>query len=413
MEGKRKMANFCSECGAPLNGGNFCSECGAKAEDTPIQVEKKQPDNPYSEIDFERGYSIYGKSMLGLTNWVSTTYGIPRSEAKKLCNDFLETKKDEKAPNLFKRAWNQANDEIRQSSTNQNNTIKIENIPLIKRDPAEQRIKENKQIYEKTWFIIFLLIFFFPVGLFLMWKYSHWSKAVKVIVTILIGLMVIFTIVSDNSENNDIGEYDSYISVGSNDSSTQPVKTVSESVQLLMNEGLSESEANAIMSDLNSVGIKELISLKKGSGEGVDKLQAYAFSSESVSGLLTIENRKTYYIGTGNIDLFDSTKGGKLDDVTRYIISTSEKYMFMSDAENYVKQGLKAPSTADFPSQILSGDWKVNRKDDVVTVSSYVDAQNSFGAMIRSNFVVQISYSTGSCLYLEIDGQAMYGTYHN
>lgn len=86
--------------------------------------------------------------------------------------------------------------------------------------------------------------------------------------------------------------------------------------------------------------------------------------------------------------------------------------MFMSDAENYVKQGLKAPSTADFPSQILSGDWKVNRKDDVVTVSSYVDAQNSFGAMIRSNFIVQISYSTSSCLYLEIDGQVMYGTYH-
>lgn len=272
--------------------------------------------------------------------------------------------------------------------------------------------KENKQIYEKTWFIILLLIFFFPVGLFLMWKYSQWNKAVKIIVTILVGLMVVFTVVSDNSENNDIGESDSSISVGSNDSSTQPVKTVSKSVQLLMDEGLSEAEANVIMSDLNSVGIKELISLKKGSGEGVDKLQAYAFSSESVSGLLTIENRKTYYIGTGNIDLFDSTKGGKLDDVTRYIISESEKYTFMSDAENYVKQGLKAPSTADFPSKVLSGDWKVNRKDDVVTVSAYVDAQNSFGAMIRSNFIVQISYSTSSCLYLEIDGQVMYGTYH-
>lgn len=406
------MAKFCSKCGAPLNGGNFCSECGAKAEDNPTQAEKIQPDNSYGEIDFERGYSIYGKGLLGLTNWVSTNYGIPRSEAKKLCSDFLETKKDEKAPNLFKRALNQANDEIQKNSTSQNNSIPKANVPLTNPDPAEQQAKENKQIYEKTWFIILLLIFFFPVGLFLMWKYSQWNKAVKIIVTILVGLMVVFTVVSDNSENNDIGESDSSISVGSNDSSTQPVKTVSKSVQLLMDEGLSEAEANVIMSDLNSVGIKELISLKKGSGEGVDKLQAYAFSSESVSGLLTIENRKTYYIGTGNIDLFDSTKGGKLDDVTRYIISESEKYMFISDAKNYVEQGLKAPSTADFPSQFLSSDWKVNRKDDVVTVSAYVDAQNSFGAMIRSNFIVQISYSTSSCLYLEIDGQVMYGTYH-
>lgn len=138
------MAKFCSECGAPLNGGNFCSECGAKVKNTPTQVEKIQPDNSYSEIDFERGYSIYGKGLLGLTSWVALNYGIPRSEAKKLCIDFLETKKDEKAPNLFKRAWNQANDEIRQSSTSQNNTIQEGSVPLTKRDQAKQQIKENK-----------------------------------------------------------------------------------------------------------------------------------------------------------------------------------------------------------------------------------------------------------------------------
>lgn len=30
--------------------------------------------------------------------------------------------------------------------------------------------------YKKTGWIIFLLIFFFPVGLFLMWKYAKWNK---------------------------------------------------------------------------------------------------------------------------------------------------------------------------------------------------------------------------------------------
>lgn len=428
------MANFCSECGAPLNGGNFCSECGAKAE---TQTEKVIPDNSGAEapqpekacadnsqpeaaqperiihadsrpeIDFERGYSIYGKNLVGLTSWVALNYKIPRSEAKQLCSDFLETKKDEKAPNLFKRASNQVNDEIQKGASSINRAMQKASMPS-----ANQTVSGGKRIYEKTWFIILLIIFFFPVGLFLMWKYTRWNKTIKIIVTILVVLMAIFALVSDNSENTDTGTSDTTASIRAEETSTQPVRTVSESVQLLMDEGLTEEEANAIMNDLNSVGIEELVSLKKGSGEGVDKLQAYAFSSESVSGVLTIENRKTYYIGTGNLDLFNASEGGKLDDVTRYLLSESEKYMFMADAESYVKQGLKSPSTADFPSHVFSGDWKVTRKDDVVTVSSYVDAQNGFGAMIRSNFIVQISYSSSDCLYLEIDGQVLYGEYH-
>lgn len=198
------------------------------------------------------------------------------------------------------------------------------------------------------------------------------------------------------------------------DKKEDPTETSTVGIQLLINEGLSESEASAIMSDLNSVGIKELISLGNPTGQGVDKVQSYAFSSEEVAGILTIENRKTYYIASGDIELFNSTKGGKVDDISRYILTQTEEVTFMLDAEDYVKEGLKAPSTAEFPSRVFdSEDWTVRRKDDVVTVSSYVDAQNSFGAMMRSNFVVQISYSASSCLYLEIDGQVMYGEYHS
>lgn len=196
------------------------------------------------------------------------------------------------------------------------------------------------------------------------------------------------------------------------DKKEEPTETIPSGIQLLINEGLSESEASAIMSDLNSVGIKELISLGNPTGQGIDKVQSYAFSSAEIAGILTIENRKTYYIASGDIELFNATKGGKIDDISRYILTQTEEVAFMLDAEDYVKEGLKAPSTAEFPSRVFdSEDWTVKRKDDVVTVSSYVDAQNSFGTMIRSYFIVQISYSTSSCLYLEIDGQAMYGEY--
>lgn len=52
--------------------------------------------------------------------------------------------------------------------------------------------------YQKTWGIIALLILFFPVGLYLMWKHASWNKTAKWIVT---GVLVFFVFVDVFSEN--------------------------------------------------------------------------------------------------------------------------------------------------------------------------------------------------------------------
>lgn len=49
-----------------------------------------------------------------------------------------------------------------------------------------QNINSGKKWYQKTVWIIALLILFFPVGLFLMWKYTDWKKPVKWGVTVFI-----------------------------------------------------------------------------------------------------------------------------------------------------------------------------------------------------------------------------------
>lgn len=60
-------------------------------------------------------------------------------------------------------------------------------------------------------------------------------------------------------------------------------------------------------------------------------------------------------------------------------------------AEHAVKQRLKAPSTATFPS---CWRYEVRASPDMKTVfvKGYVDAQNSFGAMLRSTFVVKLKH---------------------
>ena len=53
--------------------------------------------------------------------------------------------------------------------------------------------------YNKTWVIILFLIFFFPVGLILMWnKGCKWKTPVKVIVSALIGILFVSSLFGSN-----------------------------------------------------------------------------------------------------------------------------------------------------------------------------------------------------------------------
>ena len=59
-------------------------------------------------------------------------------------------------------------------------------------------------------------------------------------------------------------------------------------------------------------------------------------------------------------------------------------------AEGRVQDQLKTPSKAEFPA---SSKAQINSQpDNIWIVSSYVDSQNSFGAMIRSYWTITLKY---------------------
>ncbi|MBI3921313.1 MAG: hypothetical protein HY318_07850 [Armatimonadetes bacterium] len=68
-------------------------------------------------------------------------------------------------------------------------------------------------------------------------------------------------------------------------------------------------------------------------------------------------------------------------------------------SQEYVKAALKAPSTAKFPwySDSFVSDLGGGRFE----VRAYVDAQNAFGAMLRSNYTCVVSSTTGDHWTLE------------
>lgn len=55
-----------------------------------------------------------------------------------------------------------------------------------------------------------------------------------------------------------------------------------------------------------------------------------------------------------------------------------------------VEEELKAPASAEFPSCNRASIRKI--AEGVYEVKSYVDAQNSFGAMIRTDYICQVKY---------------------
>jgi len=52
----------------------------------------------------------------------------------------------------------------------------------------------NYPYYYKTWFVVFMLILFFPVGLILMWKSNKFGETSRIIIS-AIGLSLLYPFV--------------------------------------------------------------------------------------------------------------------------------------------------------------------------------------------------------------------------
>jgi len=71
--------------------------------------------------------------------------------------------------------------------------------------------------------------------------------------------------------------------------------------------------------------------------------------------------------------------------------------------EDFIKKDLKSPSTATFASMrdvVISKDSR-----EVYTVRTYVDSQNSYGAMIRTNCTCRVKHNKeeGSVILVSLD----------
>ena len=60
---------------------------------------------------------------------------------------------------------------------------------------------ETQKFYASTWFTIIMLIIFFPVGLILMWKYGKFNKVIRIVITALLCLGLLFALFGEEKSD--------------------------------------------------------------------------------------------------------------------------------------------------------------------------------------------------------------------
>ena len=157
---------------------------------------------------------------------------------------------------------------------------------------------------------------------------------------------------------------------------------------------------------------------------------SYRFYSKKDSGLLVLDNinyekkvnydpaiyeAKTEKVYTGPVAGENYKQLMKKKKAEKYAVtnnrsseelSLDDKVLYWDIAKNEVQSRLKSPSTAKFPFAANSDGVTIYKSGDIVTVKSYVDAQNSLGSTLRKTFTVTIKlngtkYSIQSCIINE------------
>lgn len=158
------------------------------------------------------------------------------------------------------------------------------------------------------------------------------------------------------------------------------------------NYGLSLDQAQAIESALDSVGLGEVSDTTK-EGSYI-KLNVNANDTDYTpkDGVVKVfldNDNNLQAIKIGSRSLYDN--GQVVCQVSDVLVSLKDMSEAIVSSEEIVNNVLKAPSTANYDTDT----FRFIKQDGLITTIGTVDAQNSFGAMIRTGFKIQFDYNDG------------------
>ena len=122
---------------------------------------------------------------------------------------------------------------------------------------------------------------------------------------------------------------------------------------------------------------------------------------------------KLTYIGNESYALYqDNEIKMNYEQLEARYISSDDKAQYITWGKDWIEENLKTPSTVKYVDESI----RIGKNYNYVMMAGEFDAQNSFGAMIRSTFIVEFSLTetkektTAHLEYLQID-DSTYGTF--
>ena len=237
-------------------------------------------------------------------------------------------------------------------------------------------------------------------------KKKKWSRKKKIIVGIIVAFFLIIGIFGEDPTQDPNQTNSTEPSDSSQVETTEPITTkkhIDKNIKKLIEAtGYDESACENIYNQLKECGYISIGKLTL--VNEITTTKSFKVTGEYYgSGMIIVEETGLYYFSWGSDTLYDAENPDVIKDISDYAILYNDRSSYFLPTENAIKNLLKSPSTADFPD--WHDGWGLSVENGIVTVSSYVDAQNSFGAVLRSNFIAQYRMSDGQGIYLEFDGE--------
>lgn len=199
--------------------------------------------------------------------------------------------------------------------------------------------------------------------------------------------------------------------ISSNVSSSIPKKSFEQN--FADDNKLDLKTANNIIKASEAVGIsrKDINSFSKLEDWKEGKKYQYGYKNTSVTVFLSKDNEVSGLL-SGTVKLYVDGKARM--NINDYLITDEQKSALQYASQQAVIQTLVSPSTAKFPGGFLTpfDDWSISKNKSIYQISSYVDSQNTYGAIIRNKFTIKATIADGEnpkVIYLKIGDQVIIG----
>lgn len=265
---------------------------------------------------------------------------------------------------------------------------------------------QKEKWYQKSWVVILFLLFIWPVGLFLMWKYkNNWTKIAKIIITILVVLCVLYS--CSSMADTDISTSPKQPAISedsSNSNASEAPKEKAKEVESITATYNGSTEEGTVL-DSNNTGIIVTVTYDDGSD---DTITDFTISSPVTlaaeqTGTVTIEYAgKTYDLAVQCTTISPETYKSQCQSISYDELARNpdnyigQKVTFIGEIIQVQESG----NDATYRINVTQGDYGIWTD----TVICGFDLSNSTSRFLEDDIVIFYGDYAGLYTYTSVMG---------